>query len=211
MIKQPTRYVAYYRVSTDKQGRSGLGLEAQKAAVAAFLDGADLLAEFTEFETGKNNNRPQLLAAIAAAKAAKAKLVVAKLDRLSRDAGFLLTLRDRKVDFIAADMPEANRLTVGIMAVIAEDERERIAARTKAALAAAKARGTKLGDHARIAVAKAKATKARYETVRPHIEAVAHLNASKAAAHLNAAGITTAGGGAWKAEQIIRARRHLSA
>lgn len=137
------RAVAYYRVSTSEQGRSGLGLEAQKAAVEDYLarDEAILVAEFTEVESGARNDRPQLQAALKRAQLSCATLVIAKLDRLSRNAAFLLTLRDAGTDFVAVDMPNANRVTMGIMAVIAEEERRLISERTKAAMRAAKARG----------------------------------------------------------------------
>jgi DNA invertase Pin-like site-specific DNA recombinase len=141
-------FVAYYRVSTDKQGRSGLGLEAQQSAVAAFLNGGTwkLVKDFTEVESGKrNDNRPKLAAAIQACRVYGAKLVIAKLDRLSRDAHFLLGLEKAGIDFVAADMPHANRLTVGVMALVAEQEATAISQRTKAALAAAKKRGVVLG------------------------------------------------------------------
>jgi DNA invertase Pin-like site-specific DNA recombinase len=140
-------FVAYYRVSTDRQGRSGIGLEAQRAAVAAYLNGGrwTLGAEFTEVESGKNADRPQLAAAFKAARLYGAKLVIAKLDRLSRDAHFLLGLEKAGVDFVAADMPFANRLTVGIMALVADEERRMISRRTKEALAMVKARGHVLG------------------------------------------------------------------
>jgi DNA invertase Pin-like site-specific DNA recombinase len=144
-----TRFVSYLRVSTARQGRSGLGLEAQREAVRAFVEaraGKIIAPEFVETESGKRNDRPQLQAALGRCKATGATLVVAKLDRLSRNAAFLLTLRDSGVPFIAADMPEANTLTIGILAVVAQAEREAISARTKAALAAAKARGVKLGN-----------------------------------------------------------------
>ncbi|GAA0737297.1 resolvase [Sphingomonas sp. ABOLD] len=142
------KVVTYYRVSTAAQGRSGLGLEAQRDAVEAFCRarGCEVLAEFTEIESGKRNDRPQLAAALHRAKVTGATLVIAKLDRLSRNAAFLLTLRDSGVEFIAADMPDACRLTVGILAMVAEQEREAISARTKAALASAKARGSRLGN-----------------------------------------------------------------
>lgn len=142
------RAVAYYRVSTSEQGRSGLGLEAQKAAVEDYLRSrqAVLLAEFTEVESGARSDRPQLQAALKRAKVSNATLVIAKLDRLSRNAAFLLTLRDAGTDFVAVDMPDANAVTVGIMAVIAEEERRLISERTKAALKAAKVRGVRLGN-----------------------------------------------------------------
>jgi DNA invertase Pin-like site-specific DNA recombinase len=140
-------FVAYYRVSTKRQGKSGLGLEAQRNAVRTFLNGGSwtLAGEFTEVESGKRTDRPELARAFHACRVYGAKLVIAKLDRLSRDAHFLLGLEKAGADFVAADMPMANRLTVGIMAMVADEERRMISARTKAALAAAKKRGVKLG------------------------------------------------------------------
>jgi DNA invertase Pin-like site-specific DNA recombinase len=142
------RAVAYYRVSTSEQGRSGLGLEAQKAAVEDYLKRIEsiLVAEFTEVESGARNDRPQLQSALNRAKLSNATLVIAKLDRLSRNAAFLLTLRDAGTDIVAVDMPNANAVTVGIMAVIAEEERRLISERTRAAMSAAKARGVRLGN-----------------------------------------------------------------
>jgi len=142
------RVVAYYRVSTEAQGRSGLGLDAQRHAVHALCDGRgwQVVTEYTEVESGKRNNRPQLEAALADARRTGAKLVVAKLDRLSRNAEFTLSLRNSGVDFVCADNPDVNRLTIGLLAVINEDERERIAERTRVALQAAKARGVRLGN-----------------------------------------------------------------
>ncbi|WP_348642431.1 recombinase family protein [Methylobacterium sp. WL2] len=141
------KLVAYYRVSTARQEASGLGLVAQRQAVAAFLGGGPVVAEFTKTESDKRADRPELARAIGACWLYGARLVIAKLDRLSRDAHFLLGLEKAGVDFVAADMPHANRLTVGIMALVAEEERRMISARTKAALAAAKARGTVLGGY----------------------------------------------------------------
>ena len=140
------KYVPYYRVSTAGQGKSGLGLAAQREIVQRFLKGDDeLLAEFIEVESGKRADRPQLVAAIALAKQIGARLLIAKLDRLSRNVSFIFSLRNAEVDFVACDIPDANTLTVGIMAVLAQHERELIGQRTKAALAAKKAQGYKLG------------------------------------------------------------------
>jgi DNA invertase Pin-like site-specific DNA recombinase len=140
------KYVSYLRVSTQKQGQSGLGLEAQRRAVSQFVkDPSLILSEFVEVESGKNNERPQLYKAIEAAKQKGACLLIAKLDRLSRDAAFIFTLRNTGIDFVCADMPEANTLTIGIFAVLAQHERELISSRTKAALSAKKERGEKIG------------------------------------------------------------------
>lgn len=140
------KYVAYFRVSTERQGASGLGLDAQRTAVARVTANGVVLAEFEEIESGKNNSRVMLQQAILKAKELGAVLVIAKLDRLSRNAAFIFALRDSGVEFICADMPEANTLTIGIMAVMAQHEREMISHRTKSALAELKARGVKLGS-----------------------------------------------------------------
>ena len=142
------KIVSYLRVSTRQQGISGLGLEAQRAAIEAYATqrSGKVIETFTEVESGKLNSRPELLKALHLAKVTGATLVIAKLDRLSRNAAFLLTLRDSGVRFIAADMPDANDLTVGIMALVAQQEREAISRRTTEALAAAKARGVRLGN-----------------------------------------------------------------
>ena len=142
------RVVAYYRVSTAEQGRSGLGLEAQRQAVLTLCQsrGWEVIAEHTEVESGKIADRPQLLVALHKAKVTGATLVVAKLDRLSRSVAFLSALQDSGAKFIAADMPEANELTVHIMAAVAQAERQAISKRTKEALRAAKERGRKLGN-----------------------------------------------------------------
>ncbi|KMO35918.1 hypothetical protein VQ02_16440 [Methylobacterium variabile] len=142
-----TTYVAYCRVSTDKQGRSGLGLEAQQAAIQAHLRPTDVLLQppYVEVESGRRTDRPQLQAAIERCRKTGATLLIAKLDRLARNVAFVSSLKDSGVEFRACDFPDANRLMVHILVAFAEHEAELISQRTKAALAAAKARGKKLG------------------------------------------------------------------
>lgn len=142
------RFVAYYRVSTRSQETSGLGLDAQRAACEALVDqrGGRIVEAFTETESGKRDDRPKLGKALQLCRLTGATLLIAKLDRLSRNAAFLLTLRDSGARFIAADMPDACELTVGVLALVAQQERQAISARTKAALQAAKARGRLLGN-----------------------------------------------------------------
>jgi DNA invertase Pin-like site-specific DNA recombinase len=211
------QFVAYYRVSTEKQGRSGLGIEAQKTAVLTFLNGGrwTLLAEFTEIESGKQtDNRPELARAMAECRITGAKLVIAKLDRLSRDAEFLLRMQRSDVRFVAADMPEANELTVGIMAVVAQAERRAISERTRAALAAAKARGQKLGgSHGAPApdsrlgtaakVAKADTFAARLAPMLAELRQ-RNLSLHQIAAELTARCVMTANGGQWDATKVRR-------
>lgn len=205
------KFIAYYRVSTDKQGKSGLGLAAQRKAVADYLDGGDwtLIAEFTEVESGKQNDRPELEKALAACKKDKARLIIAKLDRLSRNLAFIATLMDRKVDFVCCDNPTATKFTLHILAAVAEHERDAISARTKAALAAAKAKGTVLGNYKRIAAAKQRATAARAEGLRPLMTEFANLSTRAAANALNRRGIKTASGGSWFPMQVHRVRQRL--
>lgn len=217
------RFVSYLRVSTDRQGRSGLGLEAQRKSVADYLDGGrwELIAEFVEVESGKRDDRPKLTEALALCRLHKATLVIAKLDRLSRDAHFLIGLQKELqkagLRFVAADMPEANELTVGIMAVVAQAERKMISARTKAALAAAKARGVRLGkpenlrnQEAGRVQGRARRTTLAGERAADLRSTIADLRASGAsslrqiAAGLNKRGIPTARGGAWSAVQVKR-------
>jgi DNA invertase Pin-like site-specific DNA recombinase len=142
------KFVAYYRVSTDRQGKSGVGLEAQQAALRQYLNGGSwqLVAEHVEIETGKRDDRPELVKALEACRKHRARLVIAKLDRLSRNLAFIATLMDSGVEFVVVDNPHANKLTVHILAAVAEHEREMISERTKAALQAARARGTRLGN-----------------------------------------------------------------
>ena len=152
------RYIAYYRVSTAGQGRSGLGIEAQQLAVKAYLTGRDhnLIAEFTEIESGRNSDRPKLAEALALAKKQKAILVIARLDRLARNVVFIASLMESSVEFIACDMPQATPFTLHIMAAVGEAEAKAISERTKAALAAAKERGVILGNTTNLPVARAK-------------------------------------------------------
>jgi len=214
------KHVAYYRVSTVKQGRSGLGLEAQRKAVEDYLNGGawELAAEFVEVESGKLDTRPQLEHALSMCELTGATLVVAKLDRLSRNVAFLAKLQESGASFVAADMPEANELTIHIMAAVAQAERKAISKRTKEALAAAKARGTRLGGHrgnledlrrgpAVSAAVRSKAAGERAAKVRRHIEAAKAKGATslrQIAAALNNQGITSARGGAWSAVQVLR-------
>jgi DNA invertase Pin-like site-specific DNA recombinase len=211
-------FIAYYRVSTERQGRSGLGLDAQRKAVADYLNGGawTLLEEFVEVESGKRSDRLELAKALKACRARRATLVIAKLDRLARDAHFLLGLQKAGVDFVAADMPTANRLTVGIMALVAEEEARMISARTKAALAAAKARGAKLGfaNPARVdrhevsakgvaaVTASADQHAANVLPIVRAIQAAGVVSLHGVADALNARGIHTARGGKWYAATV---------
>lgn len=221
------KFISYLRVSTDKQGKSGLGLEAQRQAVADYLNGGDwlLLEEFVEVESGKRNDRPQLAKALAACRIHGATLLVAKLDRLARNAHFLLGLQSAGVEFVACDMPSANRLVVGILAMVAEEEARAISARTKAALSAAKRRGVKLGrnnltDVARRkgakAGAKARAEKAarRARDLQPLIEEIRAAGVESPTSitkELNARNVPAAWGGRWSVTQTQRLLARLAA
>jgi DNA invertase Pin-like site-specific DNA recombinase len=211
-------FVAYYRVSTKRQGQSGLGLDAQRAAVAAHIGKAPD-HEFTEVESGKLDDRPQLKAALALAELTGSTLIVAKLDRLSRDAAFLLTLQKSAVPIVLADLPQADSLVIGVMAMLAQWEREQISKRTKAALAVAKRRGTQLGgDRGNLAAVRAAGTrhsaqrrsdaaKRRAELVRPHIEAAraaGHSSTRAIAGYLNRKGIRTVRGAEWRSGSVGR-------
>lgn len=211
-------FVAYYRVSTDRQGRSGLGLEAQQTAVRDYLNGGDwqLIGEFTETESGRKDVRPALDQALALCRKRKAKLVIAKLDRLSRNLAFIARLMDAGVEFIAVDNPHANKLTIHILAAVAQHEREMIAERTKAALQAAKARGTRLGRHGAEMLAPAYRAQAveRAQALAPVVAEIRAVGASslrEIAAGLNARSIPTPGGGQWSAMQVKRMLERLSA
>jgi DNA invertase Pin-like site-specific DNA recombinase len=220
-------FVAYYRVSTQKQGRSGLGLEAQRQAVHDYLNGGKwrLVAEVVEVESGKRSDRPKLQEALALCRLHGARLLVAKLDRLARNVAFISTLMERKVAFVACDMPDVNELTIHVLAAVAQHEAKAISERTKAALAAAKQRhrirapnAKRIGNDGRylknrdvgtarsVAVRKAKADQ-RAADLRPVIESlrasgIASLR--KIADALNERSIPAARGGTWSAAQVLR-------
>lgn len=223
------KVVAYYRVSTASQGRSGLGLNAQRSAVEAFCRSRDcqLLAEHTEIESGKRNSRPELAKALHHAKVTGATLVIAKLDRLSRNAAFLLQLQDSGVKFVAADMPEACHLTVGILALVAQQEREAISARTKAALSVARERGTKLGNpngaaalrragkgnEAAVGALKDAADRhaADLAPIVAHLRAEGHMTLPALAKALNERQMRTPRGGQWHASSVRNLLARLDA
>jgi DNA invertase Pin-like site-specific DNA recombinase len=211
------RFVSYYRVSTAQQGASGLGLEAQREAVSRHVAGAQgiIVAEFQEVESGKKNDRPQIAAALAACRLRRATLIIAKLDRLARNVHFISSLMESGVDFVACDNPHATRLTIHILAAVAEHERDMISARTIAALAAVKARGVKLGNphltpgdtrRAR----RARTAQANEYAAAAHEYIAAARNAGcnslgEIAKALTARGIRTPMGGLeWRAAQVAR-------
>lgn len=209
------KLIGYVRVSTAKQGKSGLGLEAQRAAIAAYASqtGADV-AWFTEIESGRRDDRPQLEAAIATARRQKAQIVLAKLDRLSRSVAFISALMQKGVDFRVADMPSATPFMLHIYAAMAEEEARKISERTIAALKAAKARGVKLGSPvARKTVAAARAAhsaaaKARARNLAPVIREIKSSGVESFAGiarALVARGVKTPrGSSAWQANQVAR-------
>ncbi len=216
------RYIAYYRVSTQAQGRSGLGLEAQKEAVRQYVErngGVLLTPGYQEIESGKRADRPQLALALERCKQTRATLVVAKLDRLTRDVAFLCKLRDSGVNFVAVDNPNANHLTVTILVAVAEEERRLISVRTKAALQAAKARGVQLGCPkgqgakrfgANAGKGGAEATKANADAFAQSLASIvlplkaSGMSLRQIAASLNADNIVTARGGQWQANSVKR-------
>lgn len=214
------KYIAYYRVSTQKQGQSGLGLEAQRSAVLNYIKDNTLVAEFTEVESGKVNSRPELEQAMRHARVTGATLIVAKLDRLSRNAAFLNQLFDSKLSIICVDMPFADRFTIGIMAQVAQWEREQISSRTKAALQAAKARGRKLGGYRceteeRSAVGRARSRVTRMAQARAAAaDRLPYINQARSAGRttlrdiaqwLNDQHIEGPRGGAWYPNTVRRA------
>lgn len=222
------KVIAYYRVSTEAQGRSGLGLDAQRQAVTTLCQsrGWQIIEDYTEVESGKKADRAQLAAALHHAKVTGGTLVIAKLDRLSRNAAFITALQDSGAKFIAADMPEANELTVHIMAAVAQAERQAIAKRTKEALAAAKARGVTLGNP-NGAAALRRAAKGNGASVRSikgnadsfardlspvidRLRAEGHTSLPQLAAALNAGGFSTPRGGSWHPSTVRNLLTRLS-
>lgn len=212
-------YVAYYRVSTRRQGASGLGLEAQRTAVSDHLrDDDHVIAEYMEVESGKRKDRPALQEAIERARLTGARLIVAKLDRLARNLHFISTLMEAKVKFVAADLPDATDLTVHILAAVAEAEAKMISERTKAALAASKARGQQLGNHGsnlrNQAVGLQRSLRNRQEAARQRAAGVHKViveaqgqgvtSLAQIACYLNCRSIRAARGGAWTATAVSR-------
>ena len=213
MVRHDGKYVSYLRVSTGKQARSGLGLEAQRTAVTTWLNGGrwKLVDEVVEIESGKSDkNRPALQRALDACRRYKARLIISRLDRLSRDPVFLLSLRDAGIDFVALDMPSANRMMVGIMAMVAEQEREALSQRTKDALAAKKAQGVKLGGLNAKGIKNRDEAKARAEALRPIFEELETLSARAIAAELNNRAIPTPNGGPWHSMSVLRVKARLA-
>jgi len=222
------KIVCYLRVSTNRQGSSGLGLEAQRQAVQHYAASmsSSITATYTEIETGKLNNRPQLTQALHLAKVTGATLVIAKLDRLSRNAAFLMTLQDAGVKFVAADLPQANNLTIGIMALVAQQEAEAISKRTKEALQAAKRRGKVLGNPngaaallradkgntAAISVIKSKADHhaANLQPVIDSLKAEGIVSLGKIAKALNDRGMLTPRGGIWHKTSVSNLLARIS-
>lgn len=218
------RFISYHRVSTEKQGRSGLGLEAQKKAVADYLNGGEweLLHEFIEIESGRRKDRPQLKAALDMCKREKATLVIAKLDRLARNVAFVATLLEGRIKFVCCDMPEADSTMLHIYSAMAEREAIKTSERTKSALAAAKARGKQLGWSMPFRIAEQRDASKRgaasnrrqaqqfASNVVPVVESIraAGVNSlASIATALNARGIATARGGKWHAATVQRLLR----
>lgn len=217
MKTTPDKFVTYYRVSTQRQGASGLGLDAQRQTVAQYLSGAHrtTVESFTEVETGKGSNalskRPQLRLALEMCKKTGATLLIAKLDRLARNVHFVSGLMESKVSFVACDLPEANQLTIHIMAAFAEHEARRISERTRDALAAAKARGVVLGATGPANLKTCNDLRQQKalefcERVRPVLDGMKAQGLTRRAMvhQLNALGIKAPMGGAWSLGQVQR-------
>ena len=214
------RFVAYLRVSTSRQAQSGLGLDAQRAAVESYVDqvGGDLAATYIEVESGASSERIELKKAIRVCRASKSMLVVAKLDRLARNVNFISALMESGIEFIAADMPGANRLTIHLISAIAEYEREIISKRTTEALSRAKAKGIRLGNprvrdlQAQASAAASEKSNAFAKTLLPHLfvhDPAWSLSATSLAAVLNIEGIQGSRAGRWSAASVISLRKRL--
>lgn len=205
-----TDYVVYLRVSTGRQEISGLGIEAQRQAAERYAaqTGGTLIAEFVEVESGAKSNRPQLTKALALCRKAKATLLIARLDRLSRSLSFVAQLLDANVEIKCCDMPDANRLLLQMLAVFAEHERQMIRDRTRAALAAAKARGVELGRHGHVLARQNRSEAIRHaEAVRPHVIAARASGIRTFAGigeYLTVNGVRTATGGKWHPTSVQR-------
>lgn len=202
--------VAYYRVSTDRQRASGLGLEAQREAVARYAaqQSIPIIAEYVEAESGALKDRPQLNAALAICRKRKAVLCIAKLDRLARNVAFVSALMETGVEFVAVDAPYANRLMIHILSAFAQHEREQISERTRAALAAAKARGVILGANGAVLGAAAKQEADRFaRTMKPHIAAArdaGHTTLRDIGAYLIHHGVSAPSGPQWHPSTLSR-------
>lgn len=210
------KFVSYHRVSTDKQGASGLGLEAQQEAVAQYLNGGDweLVGEFVEVESGKRDrNRPKLYEALELCHHEKATLVIAKLDRLARNVHFISGLLEAGVEFVAVDNPHATKFMVHMLAAFAEHERDQISVRTKAALAAAKARGVRLGKNGAV-LARQNAAAADNHARRVGAD-VQRLRRGRSVRQLvdalNRENVPTSNGGPWHASTVHRLLKRLDA
>lgn len=223
------RICSYSRVSTQRQGESGLGLAAQKTDIETYAaaNKAEIVAEFIEVESGGKNDRPELLKAIKHARLTGSRLIISRLDRLSRNAAFLLTLKESGVDFVCCDMPNANTMTIGVMALVAQESREAISRNTKAALAASKKRGVKLGnpngaaalrraqkgnkDAVTAIVAKAENFAADLADTLADVQTAGHTTLKAQATELNKRGIKTARGGRWYASSVSNLHKRLEA
>ncbi len=209
-------YVAYYRVSTKEQGQSGLGLDAQRSAVANYIAASpgDLISEYTEIESGKNNKRIKLTEALAECKKRGATLLIAKLDRLSRNAGFIGNLMNSKIEFVAVDNPHANKLIIHIIAAFAEHERDMISKRTKEGLAVAKARGVKLGSYSAVLAKRqidaANAFALKLKPLLEAMEADGYKTLLEKTTRLNALGIETMRGGRWHIMTVQLLRKRIA-
>lgn len=227
MTPSRPKFVVYFRVSTQKQGRSGLGLAAQQHTVRQYLSqaGGIELAAYTEVESGKHSDRPQLVAALQRCRQTRATLLVAKIDRLSRNIAFLFTLRDAGVQFQALDIPEANTLTLGVMVVMAQHEREIISKRTRDALAARRAKGLPMGTPRDLSTHQSRASelgcaanrakaRARAKEIAPAIEEArdaGHTSLQRIATYLNAQSIQTPRGKEWSPTAVRNALTHIRA